>query len=79
MLQENNSSNVKTILSQVQASLQKADEAIVGSQNFLTKLESDLASAEKEYEKDQAAVDQDIKRIVQRMDEDTIQFVKDTE
>ena len=79
MPQKNNTSDVQAILNQTQAILQKADEAIAGSQNFLAKLESDLAVAEQKYEKDQAAVDQDIKRIVQRMDDDTIQFVKDTE
>lgn len=79
MPQKNNDSDVQTILSQTQAILQKADEAITASQNFRAKLENELAVADAEYEKAQAAVDQDIKRVVQRMDDDTIQFVKDTE
>lgn len=70
---------VKDILSEVQASLARSDEAIASSEALLENLERDRKKSEEEYEKAQAAVDRDIKRIVQGMDEATVQFVAATE
>jgi len=70
---------VKDLLNKVQASLKSSDDAIESSEVFLKKLEKDRKKSEEEYERAQAAVDLDIKRIVKGMDEATVQFVADTE
>jgi len=67
------------LLSQTQAALRRSDQAIKNSQTTLDKLDGELKKIEDKNNKDQAVIDQEIVKIVQDMDEATVQFVKDTE
>lgn len=70
---------IKNFLNKIRASLKNSDEVIASSKFLLKKLEKDRKKSEEEYEKAQAVVDEEIKKIVQEMDEVMVQFIADTE
>ena len=70
---------INGILEKVGEALHRSDEAILASNNLLKELDKTGAEADGKYREAQAAVDQDIERIAQEMDEAMVQFVADTE
>jgi len=71
--------NIKTLVSQVKASLKKSDTIISDSKQYLKKLPKSIENAEKTHVEEQKSIDGDITNIVQDMDNATVQYVKDTE
>lgn len=75
----NQDQKTQQILNQVQTALKRSDDAIKTGRANLAKLDEDLKIIDEKNNKAQHNIDQEIVKIVQDMDEATVQFVKDTE
>lgn len=73
--------NQKTqkLLQKVQAFIKSSDALIADSQKKLARLEDNLQKIDDQHARAQAAIDKDIKKIIQAMDYQTAKFVKETE
>lgn len=70
---------IQDALSQAMAAVKRADEEIEKSDKLLSQLKIDLKKIDEDNQRAQGAVDKDIIRIVQDMDEQTANFVLETE
>lgn len=77
MTMDNN--QIQKTLYSARATMNQANNIISSSQSFLIKLKQDIANLNEEYDKKQAKINQELLKIIQNIDEETIEFIKNTE
>ena len=75
----NSGQSIDDILVEADAVLNRSNKAIVQSENYLKQLEEYLTQIEAKNNQLQVALDADITKIVEEIDDATIKFIKDTE
>jgi len=74
-----NNAAAQDALSRAIATVKSSEEAIEKSNQLLTQLKTELKKIDEDNQSSQEAIDKDIVRIVQDMDEETANFVLVTE
>ncbi|GEM_PF-2340578 len=74
-----NNTTVQDALSRATATIKRSEEAVEKSNQLLVQLKTELKKIDEDNQRAQDAVDKDIVRIVQDMDEETANFVLATE